>query len=92
MYILNLIKTNYYECNQIKIKRGICFSTPRNVTKIGYSQVNVDGSFGKISEAAVMDFQAKNNLVVDGVVGPKTWMLIYEKAKPKVYIRRLNQI
>ena len=71
--------------NAIKLKsKGEFVSQLQEMLqKIGYSQVNVDGSFGKISEAAVMDFQAKNNLVVDGVVGPKTWMLIYEKAKPK---------
>ncbi len=33
----------------------------------------VTGFFGKQTEAAVMNFQKKNGLVADGVVGPKSW-------------------
>lgn len=29
--------------------------------------------------SAVKDFQAKNNLVVDGIVGPKTWSVLLQK-------------
>lgn len=32
-----------------------------------------DGDFGGITEAAVRAFQRNNNLVPDGIVGPKTW-------------------
>ena len=35
--------------------------------------MSVDGDFGENTEAAVEDFQEKNDLSVDGVVGPKTW-------------------
>lgn len=71
--------------NAIKLKsKGEFVSQLQEMLqKLGYSQVKVDGLFGKISEAAVMDFQAKNNLVVDGIVGPKTWLQIYNNAKPK---------
>ena len=37
----------------------------------GY-QLKVDGIFGKKTEAAVKDFQGKNGLKADGIVGPKT--------------------
>lgn len=32
-----------------------------------------DGIFGKITEEAVKNFQKEHNLVVDGIVGQKTW-------------------
>ena len=38
----------------------------------GYS-LDVDGVFGSKTQAAVRDYQQKNNLSVDGVVGKNTW-------------------
>jgi len=38
----------------------------------GYLNGNVDGIFGYQTYSAVIKFQQKNNLVVDGIVGPKT--------------------
>lgn len=38
----------------------------------GYG-LEVDGSFGKLTQSAVLDYQRKNALEVDGVVGNKTW-------------------
>lgn len=38
----------------------------------GYS-LDVDGSFGSKTQAAVKDYQKKNNLAVDGIVGNNTW-------------------
>ncbi len=40
--------------------------------QLGYS-VYVSTYFGKDTDAAVRDFQKKNHLVIDGVVGLKTW-------------------
>lgn len=39
---------------------------------LGYTVV-ISNYFGKDTDAAVKDFQEKNELVIDGIVGPKTW-------------------
>lgn len=33
----------------------------------------VDGEFGFVTKSAAMEYQKKNGLAVDGIVGPKTW-------------------
>ena len=38
----------------------------------GYG-LDVDGNFGPKTQAAVRDYQQKNNLAVDGIVGTNTW-------------------
>ena len=40
---------------------------------VNLSSLKVDGIFGMRTEAAVKEFQKKNGLVVDGIVGPQTW-------------------
>ena len=42
------------------------------LNKLGY-QISIDGIFGTKTEIAVKDFQTKNKLVPDGIVGKKTW-------------------
>lgn len=39
----------------------------------GYASFNVDSIFGDKTLAAVKDFQKKNGLEIDGIVGVKTW-------------------
>ncbi|MEW7278685.1 N-acetylmuramidase family protein [Aquimarina sp. 2201CG1-2-11] len=50
------------------------------LTKLGY-QVYVSNFFGKDTHRAVIDFQKKNDLVVDGIVGLKTWSKLIEAKK-----------
>ena len=47
------------------------------LVSLGY-EVYVSNYFGKDNHRAVMDFQEKNNLVIDGIVGPKTWSKFIE--------------
>jgi peptidoglycan hydrolase-like protein with peptidoglycan-binding domain len=42
------------------------------LNKKGYP-VTTDGLFGSKTEQAVIKFQQKQHLVVDGIVGPRTW-------------------
>lgn len=42
------------------------------LNRAGYN-LTVDGVFGAKTTTAVKDFQSKNGLTADGIVGPKTW-------------------
>jgi len=55
--------------------------------KAGYD-IAADGAFGTMTETAVLDFQKKNKLVVDGIVGQKTWRtLLSEKPENPVELK-----
>ena len=41
--------------------------------KLGFPTDKCDGNFGPMTEAKVREFQRSNNLVPDGIVGPRTW-------------------
>lgn len=46
--------------------------------------IKVDSIFGPLTDAAVRDFQRGKDLVVDGIVGPKTWTeLLREETQPE---------
>ncbi|MAM29886.1 MAG: hydrolase [Flavobacteriaceae bacterium] len=48
------------------------------LVQLGY-EVFISNYFGKDTHDAVLDFQKKNNLVVDGIVGIKTWSMLIAK-------------
>lgn len=49
------------------------------LSNLGY-EVKVSDSFTLEVDEAVKDFQSKNSLVIDGVVGEKTWSKLFEKS------------
>jgi len=50
----------------------------KQLNKIDYNLM-VDGEFGNYTKNAVIDFQRKKKLSVDGIVGDKTWNHLFEK-------------
>lgn len=50
----------------------------RRLNELGYGPLTVDGSFGPMTEAAVVAFQADHGLDVDGIVGPYTWAALFQ--------------
>lgn len=48
----------------------------RLLNQNGYSLAE-DGVFGSNTQAAVRDYQSKNNLTVDGIVGNQTWSSLF---------------
>ena len=51
----------------------------RMLRKVGYVIV-ADGDFGAKTEKAVRDFQFSNSLIADGIVGSRTWDLLFARA------------
>ena len=50
---------------------------------LGYYDGKITGSFGMLTEKAVIEFQKDNGLGADGVAGPKTIAMIMQKASDK---------
>jgi peptidoglycan hydrolase-like protein with peptidoglycan-binding domain len=57
---------------------GAVKSLQEKLSKLGF-KVAVDGSFGKGTEAAVIDLQKTFGIKVDGIVGEKTKSLLDEQ-------------
>jgi len=54
-------------------KKSATILLQESLRKAGYD-VSCDGIFGPGTDKALRNFQKKNGLVADGVVGPKSWM------------------
>jgi peptidoglycan hydrolase-like protein with peptidoglycan-binding domain len=66
------------------VKRGAKSPTVRTVQyllKAHGHDLDVDGIFGPLTEAAVKVFQGDNNLTADGIVGDKTWAKLIRQVK-----------
>lgn len=53
-----------------------------DLADLGYFSGRIDGSFGQLTRAAMLAFQADNGLTTDGVVGAMTWTAL-GKAEPR---------
>jgi peptidoglycan hydrolase-like protein with peptidoglycan-binding domain len=53
-------------------KSEIILEAQQRLKELGYLTTTPDGSYGKDTEAAVKQFQSRNDLVVDGFLGPTT--------------------
>lgn len=49
----------------------------------GYYTAAIDGEIGPLTKKAIEQFQADNNLKVDGKVGPKTWAILSSYLSPQ---------
>lgn len=59
--------------------------------QLGIPAGQCDGVFGSVTQQAVIAFQKRNRLTADGVVGPKTWALLFVHADaPPVPIHSTN--
>jgi peptidoglycan hydrolase-like protein with peptidoglycan-binding domain len=64
---------------QLKLKELALYDAP------------ADGVFGPKTEMAVKAFQSDNNLMVDGIVGPQTWNLLFSQFKFTNYARHVGR-
>lgn len=60
----------------------------KKLKKLGYYLGVIDGIFGGGTESAVKRFQRDNGLKVDGIVGEKTWNVLFKKKIPKPKIEK----
>lgn len=83
-----LVKDGIYGANTEAALSKVCLSTKTlgkyiNVTAWVQCRIGTkaDGKFGKDTKAAVIDFQRRNNLDDDGIVGAKTMKKLVDKFK-----------
>lgn len=51
---------------------GLVLAAQQRLAELGYAAGAADGIFGSRTRAAVLAFQAENNLTIDGKIGPET--------------------
>lgn len=56
---------------------------------MGYD-IAADGDFGPATLAAVKEFQKKNNLEIDGLIGPSTYRELMGRPMPEIKVSRGN--
>jgi hypothetical protein len=59
------------------------------LNQLGYTSGADDGWFGSITTGAVVLFQKRNGLIVDGIVGPNTWNKLFSTSAVSNYSSRI---
>jgi hypothetical protein len=54
------------------------------LSRIGLSEISIDGTYGPTTEAAVRQFQRDQGLTPDGIVGPQTWQALAFAQTPAI--------
>ena len=66
----------YYEGPSVRILQMNLYGLNYN-----YNGLKITGVFDILTQEVVKDFQAENNLVPDGIVGPATWEVLLEQVR-----------
>ena len=71
---INLLYSDEVKPNLIAIgeKSEIVLKCQQRLKELGYLREEPDGNFGNATQVAVKEFQSRNDLVVDGYLGPTT--------------------
>ena len=59
-------------------KGGDVYTLQQLLQEWGYD-IPVTGNFAQMTDAAVRDFQSRNRLTADGIVGKRTWEMLMDK-------------
>ena len=61
-------------------KSDVVLSCQERLKELGYLTTKPDGQYGNDTAAAVKQFQSRNDLVVDGYLGPSTMAVLHSKS------------
>ncbi|MFH1621683.1 MAG: peptidoglycan-binding domain-containing protein [Candidatus Omnitrophota bacterium] len=84
MGLENMVADRITTSAQVTKARKIAIENPSNkdiqtaLKNAGLYKGEIDGKIGAKTRDAIMEFQKKNDLKVDGVVGKNTWELLSE--------------
>lgn len=71
-----------FQVDPVILKNGSRGNNVKKLQKV--LSLHPDGIFGKLTENKVKDYQLKNGLTMDGIVGPSTWKELGFTIKDKV--------